>query len=97
MYLVTVLRADRRVEIYKWWRKSLQRWVNLGTILLKYDRAMSLDLHLRNYTRIHICYAGKAGPKGDKGDPAVEIDIVAELCKHLPREMVEQYRRGAYV
>ena len=40
---------------------------------------------------------GTAGPKGDKGDPAVYIDIVAELCKHLPVEMVEQYRRGAYV
>ena len=25
------------------------------------------------------------------------IDIVAELCKHLPVEMVEQYRRGAYI
>ena len=32
--------------------------------------------------------AGKIGPKGDQGAPAVEIDIVAELC--------EQYRRGAY-
>ena len=40
---------------------------------------------------------GKAGLKGDNGDPAVEIDIVAELCKHLPMEMIEQYRRGAYV
>ena len=39
---------------------------------------------------------GTAGPKGDKGDPAVDIDIVVELCKHLPMEMVEQYRRGAY-
>ena len=39
---------------------------------------------------------GTAGPKGDKGDPAVDIDIVAELCKPLPLEMVEQYRRGAY-
>ena len=35
-----------------------------------------------------------AGHKGDKGDPAVDIDI--ELCKHLPVEMVEQYRRRAY-
>ena len=43
--------------------------------------------------------AGKIGPKGDKGDrvaPAVEIDIVFELCKHLPTARVEQYRRGAY-
>ena len=40
---------------------------------------------------------GTAGPKGEKGDPAVDIDIAAELCKHLPMEMVEQYRRGAYV
>ena len=24
------------------------------------------------------------------------MDSVAELCKHLPVEMVEQYRRGAY-
>ena len=40
---------------------------------------------------------GAAGLKGDKGDPEVDIDIVAELCKHLPMEMVEQYRRGAYV
>ena len=39
------------------------------------------------------------GPKGDKGDrvaPAVEIDIVSELCKHLPIAIVEQYRIGAY-
>ena len=34
--------------------------------------------------------------QGDKGDPAADIDIVAELCKHLPMEMVEQCRRGAY-
>ena len=40
--------------------------------------------------------AGKIGPKGDKGDRAVEIDIVADLCKHLPIAIVEQYRRGAY-
>ena len=39
---------------------------------------------------------GTARPKGDKGDPAVDTDIVAELCKHLPMEMVEQYRCGAY-
>ena len=39
---------------------------------------------------------GTIGPKGDRGDQAVEIDIVAELCKHLPLEMVEQYHRGAY-
>ena len=42
---------------------------------------------------------GDRGPKGDKGDrgsPAVEIDIVPELCKHLPIAIVEQYRRGAY-
>ena len=39
---------------------------------------------------------GKIGPKGDRGAPAVEIDIVAELCKHLPIAIVEQYRRGAY-
>ena len=32
---------------------------------------------------------GTGGPKGDKGDPAVDIDIVAQLCKHLPVEMVE--------
>ena len=32
-----------------------------------------------------------------KGDPVVDIAIMAELCKHLPVEMVEQYRRGAYV
>ena len=38
-----------------------------------------------------------AGPKGDTGVRAVDIDIVAELCKHLPVEMVKQYRRGAYV
>ena len=37
---------------------------------------------------------GATGPKEDKGDPAIDIDIVAELCK--PMEMVEQYRRGAY-
>ena len=43
---------------------------------------------------------GDRGPKGDKGDrgaPAVEIDIVSELCKHLPIAIVEQYHRGAYV
>ena len=43
--------------------------------------------------------AGKIGPKADKGDrdaPAVEIDIVSELCKHLPIAIVEQYGRGAY-
>ena len=40
---------------------------------------------------------GTAGPKGDKGDRAAEIDIVVELCKHLPVDMVEQYRPGAYV
>ena len=40
---------------------------------------------------------GTAGPKGDKGDRAVDIDIVAELCKHLPVELVEQYRGGAYI
>ena len=43
--------------------------------------------------------AGKIGPKGDKGDrgtPAVEIYIVAELCKQLPIAIVEQYCRGAY-
>ena len=43
--------------------------------------------------------AGKIGPKGDKGDrgaPAVEIDIVFEVCKHLPIAIVEQYRRDAY-
>ena len=56
----------------------------------------------------HICPQGSMGPlgsqatgaagsKGDKDDPAVEVDIVAELCKHLPMEMVEQYRRGAYI
>ena len=39
---------------------------------------------------------GTAGPKGDKGNPEVDIDIVAELCKHFPMEMAEQYRRGAY-
>ena len=36
-------------------------------------------------------------PKGDKGDPAGDMDIVAELYKHLPMEMVEQHRRGAYI
>ena len=44
--------------------------------------------------------AGEIGPKGDKidrGASAVEIDIVSELCKHLPIVVVEQYRRGAYV
>ena len=44
--------------------------------------------------------AGKIGPKGDKGDrgaPAVEIDIVSELCKHLPIAIAEHYRRGAFV
>ena len=43
--------------------------------------------------------AGKIGPKGykdDQGVPAVEIDIVAELCKHLPIAIVEQYHRDAY-
>ena len=40
---------------------------------------------------------GAAGPKWDQGDPAVDIDIVAELFKHLPMEMVVQYRRGAYL
>ena len=40
--------------------------------------------------------AGKIGPKGDRGALAVEIVIVAELCKHLPIAIVEQYRRGAY-
>ena len=42
---------------------------------------------------------GDRGSKGDKGDrraPAVDIDIVSELCKHLPIAIVEQYRRGAY-
>ena len=42
---------------------------------------------------------GDRGPKGDKGDqgaPTVEIDIVSELCKHLPIAIVEQYRQGAY-
>ena len=44
--------------------------------------------------------AGKIGPKGDngdRGDQAVKIDIVTELCKHLPIAIVEQYCRGAYV
>ena len=44
-------------------------------------------------------YKAQRGPNGDKGDrgaPAVEIDIVAELCKHLPIAIVEQYRRCAY-
>ena len=44
--------------------------------------------------------AGKIGLKGDKGDRgalAVEIDIVSELCKHLPIAIVEQYRLGAYI
>ena len=36
------------------------------------------------------------GDKGDRGAPAVEIDIVSELCKHLPNAIVEQYRLGAY-
>ena len=39
---------------------------------------------------------GKIGPKRDRGAPAVEIDIVAGWCKHLPIGIVEQYRRGAY-
>ena len=39
---------------------------------------------------------GIIGPKCDRGAPAVEFDIVAELCKHLPLAIVEQYRRGAY-
>ena len=42
---------------------------------------------------------GNLGPKGDKDDrgaPAVEIDIVSELCKHLPITIVEQNRRGAF-
>ena len=51
------------------------------------------------WTLLHIptgCYELMAiNAEGDKGDPAVDIDIVAELCKHLPMEMVEQYRRGA--
>ena len=34
---------------------------------------------------------GDCGPKGDKG----EIDIVSELCKHLPIAIVEQYHRSA--
>ena len=34
--------------------------------------------------------------KVDRGASAVEIDIVSELCKHLPIVVVEQYRRGAY-
>ena len=38
--------------------------------------------------------AGKIGPKGDWGAPAVEIDIVAELCKHLLITIAES--RGAY-
>ena len=40
--------------------------------------------------------ADKIGPKGDKGDMAVEIDIVDELCKHLPIAIVEQFSRGAH-
>ena len=43
--------------------------------------------------------AVKIGPKGDKGDrgvPAVEIDIMTELFKHLPIAIIEQYRLGAY-
>ena len=40
--------------------------------------------------------AGKIGHKGDRGAPAVEIDIDAELCKHLPIATVEQYLRSAY-
>ena len=40
--------------------------------------------------------AGKIGPKGDWCAPEVKIDIVAELCKHLPIAIVEQYRRGVY-
>ena len=39
---------------------------------------------------------GDRGPKGDLGAPAVEIDVVAELCKHLPIGIVEQYRPGTY-
>ena len=41
-------------------------------------------------------HGSNAGPKGDRGAPAVEVDIVAELCKHLRLELVEQYRRVAY-
>ena len=40
--------------------------------------------------------ADKIGPKGDKGDRAVDMNIVVELCKHLPIVVLEQYRRGAY-
>ena len=35
--------------------------------------------------------AGKIEPEGDWGASAVEIDIVSELCKHLPIAIVEQY------
>ena len=41
--------------------------------------------------------AGKIGPKGDRCAPAVEIDIVGEMCKHLPIAILEQYRRGAII
>ena len=36
---------------------------------------------------------GNHGARGDKGDrdaPAVEIDMMSELCKHFPITIVEQ-------
>ena len=51
---------------------------------------MRLDVHLTDNPRIQMV------PKGDKGDQAVEVDIVSELYKHLPIVVVEQYRRVAY-
>ena len=51
MYLVKVLGTDRR-EIYKWRSKSLQQWAGLGTMLLRYTKAMCLDLHRTDCTRM---------------------------------------------
>ena len=56
---------------------------------------VSKDIEVHKEVRAHRIVEEplvKLDPKWDKGDPAVDIDI--DLCKHLPVEMVEQYRRG---
>ena len=37
-------------------KKVVQQWARLGTILMKYDKAMSSGLHLTYYTRIVMAH-----------------------------------------
>ena len=55
MYLVKVLEAVD-LQIFNWRKKLLQQWARLRTILMKYEKAMSLGLHLTDYTRIVMAH-----------------------------------------